>query len=94
SREYNSVPGRDGIALLQADIMLLRNLGIKEVPLWCLEWLLWFDWDSYLQDLETILSTAIVDPVDTPITIDPTDPMFQSILITADVLMSTRVHGL
>ncbi|MGQ4874797.1 MAG: hypothetical protein ACP6IY_12075 [Promethearchaeia archaeon] len=87
----DSHPNNEGLELLRSDIMILRNLGVKEIPLWCLEWLLWYRWDTYIEDLRYILLSGTTQPKDSLITINPTYFTFRSALYTIDILMDLKI---
>ena len=83
--------GDDGLKLLRSDVLVLRNLGVPEIPLWCLEWLLWHRWSTYSSDLEYILSSATGPAMESSITFSPMHLQVRSILLTLDFLMDTSI---
>ncbi|MHA1819232.1 MAG: hypothetical protein ACTSU2_03465 [Promethearchaeota archaeon] len=80
----------NGLELLSKDIKLASAMGVKEITLWCLEWLLWFDWDNYSTDLEQILNSTSDIPDQIRITINPIYFEFRSILYFIDFMSNFK----
>ncbi|MHA1730598.1 MAG: hypothetical protein ACTSU5_01575 [Promethearchaeota archaeon] len=86
SRESIYSEDINGIDLLINDIRLTASLGIEEIPLWCLEWLLWYDWDNYADNLQLILNATASSYSVPVVSVNPMYFEFRSVLWFVDFM--------